>query len=185
MPHPLRFPAALAILVIAMAALLSSDRPCGGSTPADPRPYYGLPLPMRTKAPAAANAANWIWAGTTKTTRPSTSAALHLGRRFRQGDAVRHRRRFLHALCQRQASRPLRAGPKDNNVWQHVHRVDIAPYPDAGPERPGRACDQCRRRGGHSSPAGEGRAKRLWRRMPSWKVLDSDAPPGRLDAAGF
>ncbi len=92
-------------------------------------PTYGLPLPVTAPAAAPADAAHWIWADTT-----------------RDDQTVLFRRVLTLAAVPRRATLYLTADdfftlyvngreidhsapdPKDTNVWQHVHRVDLAPF---------------------------------------------------------
>lgn len=91
-------------------------------------PTYGLPLPAKAPAAAPADMARWVWADTT-----------------RDGQMILFRRALDLAAAPRRAALYLTADdfftlyvngreidhsgpdPKDNNVWQHVHRVNLAP----------------------------------------------------------
>lgn len=96
-------------------------------------PTYGLPLPVKSPAAAPAHTARWVWADMT-----------------RDGQTVYFRRAFDLAAVPRRATLYLTADdfftlsvngrevdhsapdPKDNNVWQHVHRVNVAPFLTTG-----------------------------------------------------
>jgi len=95
-------------------------------------PTYGLPLPAPSHAAPAA-AARWVWADTTK-----------------DGQTVLFRRAFDLAAAPTTATLYITTDdfftlsvngreldhsapdPKDGNVWQHVHRVNVASFLLAG-----------------------------------------------------
>jgi len=96
-------------------------------------PTYGLPLPVKSPAAAPAHTARWVWADTTRDTQ-----------------TVYFRRAFDLAAMPSRATLYLTADdfftlyvngrevdhsapdPKDGNVWQHVHRVNVASFLTTG-----------------------------------------------------
>ena len=107
----------------------------GGASARPPTldPTYGLPLPVKSPAAVPADKAQWIWADVTK-----------------DNQTVYFRRAFSLAAAPGRAALYLTADdfftlsvngkeidhsaldPKDGNVWQHVHRVNVAPLLTAG-----------------------------------------------------
>ena len=107
----------------------------GGASARPPTldPTYGLPLPTPARAAAPAATARWVWAASTG-----------------DNQTVYFRRAFSLAAVPRRATLYLTADdfftlfvngkevdhsspdPKDGNVWQHVHRVNLTPFLSAG-----------------------------------------------------
>lgn len=95
-------------------------------------PTYGLALPARTPA-APADAARWVWADTTK-----DDQTVFFRRAFDLAAAPTEATLYITAdnfftlsVNGREVDRSA-PDPKDNNVWQHVHRVNVAPLLRAG-----------------------------------------------------
>lgn len=95
-------------------------------------PTYGLPLPP-TASPAAVSTANWIWAAQTEDhqtvllrrtftlpTPPKTAILSITADDF-----------FTLFVNGKQVNQSV-ADPADDNVWQHVHRLDLTPFLMAG-----------------------------------------------------
>ena len=115
---------ALACACLASAAFAASSRPPAVD------PTYGLPLPAKTHSSAIpASAAQWVWANTTTSNQtvyfrrdfpltavPNTAAMLITADDF-----------FTLFVNGRQVDQSL-PDLKDENVWQHVHQVNIAPF---------------------------------------------------------
>ena len=96
-------------------------------------PTYGLPLPMKSQAVAPADKAQWIWANTTK-----DNQTIYFRRAFDLAAVPRRATLYLTAddfftlyVNGREVDHSA-PDPKDGNVWQHVHRVDVAPFLTAG-----------------------------------------------------
>jgi alpha-L-rhamnosidase len=97
-------------------------------------PTYGLPLPPSAKAHTASRAsANWIWADAAK-----DNQTVYLRRAFDLAAVPPKATLYLTAddfftlfVNGREVDHSA-PDPKDNNVWQHVHRVNIAPFLTTG-----------------------------------------------------
>ena len=95
-------------------------------------PTYGLPLP-HPGAPTAQQTAQWIWADKT-----SDNQTIFLRRTFSLPAAPKSAVLYVTAddfftlFVNGKQIDQSQADPKDNNVWQHVHKVNVAPYLTAG-----------------------------------------------------
>ena len=97
-------------------------------------PTYGLPLPTQAKASAAfLPSAKWIWAATTR-----NNQTVFFRRVFGLAAAPRRATLYITAddfftlSVNGRAVDHSAPDPKDKNVWQHVHRINVAPFLVAG-----------------------------------------------------
>ena len=120
-------------------------------------PTYGLPL-AHPGTPTAQPTAQWIWADKT-----SDNQTIFLRRTFSLPAAPRTATLYVTAddfwtlFVNGKQIDQSQADPKDNNVWQHVHKVNVAPFLTAGRERlspPGGQRGECGGRGGAAGNAG-------------------------------
>ena len=95
-------------------------------------PTYGLPLPHPSVSTAKPKA-QWIWADKT-----SDNQKIFLRRTFSLPAVPKSATLYVTAddfftlfVNGKQVDRS-QADPKDNNVWQHVHKVNVGPYLTAG-----------------------------------------------------
>ena len=97
-------------------------------------PTYGLPLPKLAHAPAIpVSAAQWIWAGTTADNQTVIlRRVFDLPRRPKTATLYLTADDFFTLSVNGRPVDQSQADSHDANVWQHVHRVDIAPYLTAG-----------------------------------------------------
>jgi len=93
-------------------------------------PTYGLPLPPQAKSPAASRAsANWIWADAAK-----DNQTVYLRRTFDLAAVPPKATLYVTAddfftlFVNGKEVDHSAPDPKDGNVWQHVHRVNVAPF---------------------------------------------------------
>jgi len=120
-------------ILMASAALLLTVLGPASARPPTLDPTYGLPLP--TKAPAAvpADKARWVWADTTK-----DNQTVLFRRTFNLAAAPRWATLYITAddfftlSVNGKAVDHSAPTPKDDNVWQHVHRVNVTPFLTAG-----------------------------------------------------
>ena len=120
--------------IFSLAALLLTAAPGGASAmPPTLDPTYGLPLPTAKAAPVPVASADWIWAGETK-----DSQTIYLRRSFSLSAVPKTATLYLTAdnfftlFVNGKEADHSQADPKDTNVWQHVHKLDLTPYLTAG-----------------------------------------------------
>ena len=96
-------------------------------------PTYGLPLPTPARAAALAATARWVWAAST-----GDNQTVYFRRAFSLAAVPRRATLYLTAddfftlFVNGKEVAHSSPDPKDGNVWQHVHRISLAPFLTAG-----------------------------------------------------
>jgi len=100
------------------------------SAPPTLDPTYGLPLPKRAKAPAKPTTdAQWIWADKTEERQTVyLRATLDLARLPRAARLYVTADNFFTLVINGQPTAETQPDPKDDLVWSHVRRLDVAHY---------------------------------------------------------
>ena len=121
-------------LLIGLVSLLEISARSASDRPPTLDPSYGLPLPTATKATAAPlSAAQWIWAGIAK-----DNQTVYLRRKFDLQALPKSAALYITAddfftlLINGKQVDQSQPDPKDINVWQHVHQVNVATYLTVG-----------------------------------------------------
>ena len=170
------------------ASLLAASAVLAGASPRPPTvdPTYGLPLPAPAKAPAApVSQAQWIWAAAT-----ADNQMISLRRVFALNSVPKSATLYITAddfftlYVNGKSVAQSMPDPKDINVWQQVHTVNVAPY-----LRPGKNVLAVQAR---NAAGAAGFLARL--ELPGqaaietnaqWKVSGEAAPPAGWTGADF
>ena len=119
--------------VVPLALVVLSAGAASAAKPPTLDPTYGKRLPRASAAPAVTSAARWVWAAATR-----DNQTISLRRTLNFKDAPQAATLYLTAddfftlyVNGRQVDKS-QPDPKDDNVWQHVHRLNIAPYLTSG-----------------------------------------------------
>lgn len=167
----------------ALAALFLLSSVSAGPPTVDPT--YGLRPPRRQSIPRPPATARWIWAAAT-----ADAQTIHLRRAFTVRAVPKTATLYVTAdnfftlFVNGKNVDESRPDPKDGNVWQHVHQINIAPFLTAG------ANVLAVQAVNADGPAGVAARLEMPKTTPletdaHWKVFTETSVPGSWTSAAF
>lgn len=170
---------------LVLSSLLLALATSAQSRPPTVDPTYGLPLPKTPSRRPPVTAADWIWTDVVRDNQTLfLRRTLTLTRLPKTATLYITADDFFTLFINGKQVDQSRADPKDNNVWQHVHHINIAPLLRTGVnvlavrgENVGGAAGVIARLEIPGRPAVETDAQ--------WKALASPTAPGGWNAPMF